>query len=106
MNIGLLTWCLSGGLILYFINSNFLTLLVKPTFNKPINYISEFLERDMGLIMWVGMDYYIDVMNESTVEKYQKESFLIINDFNPILINYSFPISHVIYYINLNTENM
>ena len=84
MNMGALVWGIGGGLLLYFLTCNFLTLLVKPSWDKPIRTISDLLERDMGLILWPGMDYYIEVMRDSPVDQYNKESFdsQIVRPFN------------------------
>ena len=77
MNMGALVWGIGGGLLLYFLTCNFLTLLVKPSWDKPIRTISDLLERDMGLILLPGHDYYIGVMRDSPVDEYNKESFNI-----------------------------
>ena len=82
MNMGALVWGIGGGFILYFLTSNFLTILLKPSFEKPIRTISDLLERDMGLILWPGMESYINDMRDSPVEQYNKESItrIDIND--------------------------
>ena len=68
-------WCLFGGLLLYFLQCNFLTLLVKPVWDKPVRTISDLLERNMTLMLWPWKgDYYIEVMENSDIEKYNKES--------------------------------
>ena len=68
-------WSVCGGFILYFLTSNFLTVLIKPSWEEPIRTIEDLLERDMGLILWPLNDYYIGVMRDSAVEKYNKESY-------------------------------
>ena len=75
LNIGLLLWSVCGGFLLYFLTSNFLTLLIKPTWGPPVKTIQDLLDRDMGLMLWVDMDYFIEVMRDSPVEKYNKESW-------------------------------
>ena len=77
MNMGALVWGIGGGLLLYFLTCNFLTLLVKPSWDKPIRTITDLLERDMGLILWPYQNYFIKVMRNSHVEQYNKESFII-----------------------------
>ena len=77
MNMGALVWGIGGGLLLYFLTCNFLTLLVKPSWDEPIRTISDLLERDMGLIMWAYHGYFRKVMRDSHVEQYNKESFII-----------------------------
>ena len=70
-------WSVCGGFLLYFLTCNFLTLLVKPSWDEPIRTISDLLERDMGLILWADSDFYRDVMRDSPVDQYNKESFII-----------------------------
>ena len=70
-------WSICGGLLLYFLTCNFLTFLVKPSWDEPIRTISDLLERDMGLIMTPWSYYYIKMMKKSPIEKYNKESFII-----------------------------
>ena len=77
LNIGLLLWSVCGGFLLYFLTCNFLTLLVKPSWEEPIRTITDLLERDMGLILWAYQGYYRKVMRNSHVEQYNKESFII-----------------------------
>ena len=77
MNMGALVWGIGGGLLLYFLTCNFLTLLLKPSWEEPIRTISDLLERDMGLILPPWHHYYIGVMRDSPVDQYNKESFII-----------------------------
>ena len=70
-------WSVCGGLLLYFLTCNILTLLVKPSWDEPIRTISDLLERDMELILWANYDYYIEVMRDSPVDQYNKDSFMI-----------------------------
>ena len=79
MNMGALVWGIGGGLLLYFLTCNFLTLLVKPSWEEPIRTISDLLERDMGLILWAYSGYFRKVMRNSHVEQYNKESLSFKN---------------------------
>ena len=85
MNMGALVWGIGGGFILYFLTSNFLTILLKPSFEKPINSIEDMLERDMGLILWARNHYYIDAMRDSSVELYRKVSFVFKKSLDLVL---------------------
>ena len=69
-------WSVCGGFLLYFLTCNFLTLLVKPSWEEPIRTISDLIERDMGLVMPPLAKYYINIMRDSPVEQYNKESFI------------------------------
>ena len=75
--MGLLMWSVCGGLLLYFLTCNFLTLLVKPSWDEPIRTISDLLERDMGLILWPYHEYYIKLMRDSPLDQYNEEGFII-----------------------------
>ena len=75
--MGLLMWSVCGGLLLYFLTCNILTLLVKPSWDEPIRTISDLLERDMGLILWADNDVFVEAMRDSPVDQYNKESFII-----------------------------
>ena len=77
MNMGALVWGIGGGFILYFLTCNFLTLLVKPSWEEPIRTISDLLERDMGLILLPKQDIFIRIMRDSPVDQYNKESLII-----------------------------
>ena len=77
MNMGALVWGIGGGFLLYFLTCNFLTLLIKPTWDEPIRTISDLLERDMGLILLPKQDIFIRIMRDSPVDQYNKESFII-----------------------------
>ena len=76
MNMGALVWGIGGGFLLYFLTSNFLTILLKPSFEEPINSIEDMLARGIGLILWARNQYYIDAMRDSGVELYRKVSFV------------------------------
>ena len=85
MNMGALVWGIGGGFILYFLTSNFLTILLKPSFEEPINSIEDMLARGMGLILWARNEYYIDAMKNSPVELYQKVSFVFQKSLDLVL---------------------
>ena len=53
---------------------------MKPSWEKPVTSISDVLERDMELILWVGMDYYVQVLADSPVELYQQDSDIIYSN--------------------------
>ena len=89
MNMGALVWGIGGGFILYFLTSNFLTILLKPSFEEPINSIEDMLERGMGLILWARNEYYIGVMRDSPVELYQRVSFVFQKSLDLVLSVFS-----------------
>ena len=83
--MGLLMWSVCGGLLLHFLTSNFLTILLKPSFEEPINSIEDMLARGIGLILWARNQYYIDAMKNSPVELYQRVSFVFQKSLDLVL---------------------
>ena len=77
MNMGALVWGIGGGFIIYFLTCNFLTLLLKPSWDEPIQTISDLLERDMGLLLWPRHDWFLADLKKTRVDEYIKESFMI-----------------------------
>ena len=75
--MGALVWGIGGGFIFYFLTCNFLTLLLKPSWDEPIQTISDLLERDMRLLLWPYMEWVIHDLKKSRVDEYIKESFMI-----------------------------
>ena len=55
-----LLWCVCGGLLLHMLESNFLAILLKPTYEKPINTVEEVLDRGFKLIMRTGYEAHVD----------------------------------------------
>ena len=45
-----LLWCVCGGLLLHMLESNYLTMLVKPTYGKPVDSKQDILDRGLGVI--------------------------------------------------------
>ena len=46
-NVVFITWAVFGGFILHFLMSNYLTVLVKPTFEKPIETLQDMIDRNI-----------------------------------------------------------
>ena len=46
-NIGFIVWAIWGGFILHMLLSNYLAVLMKPTFNKPIRTVEDVLASDL-----------------------------------------------------------
>ena len=42
-----MVWAVFGGFILHFLMSNYLTVLVKPTYEKPIETLEDMIERNI-----------------------------------------------------------
>ena len=46
----LLLWCVCGGLLAHMLEANFLTILLKPVYEKPINTAQDILDRGFAII--------------------------------------------------------
>ena len=61
-NLVLMLWCVCGGFLLHMLESNYLTMLLKPTYGKPVDSKQDIIDRGLNLIMEWCMD---DVFNAS-----------------------------------------
>ena len=64
-NMLLLIWCVCGGLLLHMLEANFLTILLKLTYEKAINTAEEIVERGLTLIDIVGTESKMKIMKNS-----------------------------------------
>ena len=56
----LLLWCICGAFLLHMFESNYLTILMKPTYEKPVDTAQDILDRGLTIIY--------NPESESTVE--------------------------------------
>ena len=49
-NLMLLFWCVCGGFLLYMFESTYLTMLMKPTYEKPVDTAEDILDRGLSVI--------------------------------------------------------
>ena len=59
-NMVLLLWCVCGGFILHFLECNFLTILLKPTFEPPVDTPQDILDRGMTIINIPGTESNVE----------------------------------------------
>ena len=62
-------WCVWGGFLLHILECNYLTVLVKPVYDKPIETAEDIIERGVKIIDFPG--------TESIVEALKKSPFLL-----------------------------
>ena len=55
-NMVLLLWCVCGGLLLHMLESNFLTILLKPNYEKYVDTAEDVINRGLGVIFSPGME--------------------------------------------------
>ena len=66
----LLLWCVCGGLLLHMLESNYLGILVKPNYEKPMDTALDVLDRGVTILWYPYYDYYKEMQfaqNESKV---------------------------------------
>ena len=64
-NMTLLLWCVCGGFLLHMLESNYLTMLLKPNYEKPVDSAEDIIER--GLTALAGPHYgsIVEIMKKS-----------------------------------------
>ena len=43
-------WCVMGGFLLHILECNYLTVLLKPTYEKPVDSLEDVIERGLKII--------------------------------------------------------
>ena len=59
----LLMWCVMGGFLLHILECNYLTVLVKPVYEKPIDTAEDIIER--GIIGMPGTGSLVEILKKS-----------------------------------------
>ena len=65
-------WCVCGGFLLHFLECNFLTILLKPNYEKPMDTAEDVLDRGVTVLWYPYYDYYKEMalqQNESIIVK-------------------------------------
>ena len=72
MKFVLLIWGLFGGLLVYFFLANFLTVLLRPQYEKPVDSVQDIIERGMITFVPDASYYWKDFLLQSPNPLYQK----------------------------------
>ena len=95
-NMVLLLWCVCGGLLAHMLEANFLTILLKPVYENPIDTAQNVLDRGLAIIYPPNyqpvvetrknsLDYIERTLAERTIVPKVifccTESFLLISNF-------------------------
>ena len=67
-----LLWCVCGGLLLHMLEANYLTILLKPSYEKPVNTAQDVVDRGLTVIWFPGYEYYKEMaieQNNSVIER-------------------------------------
>ena len=63
-----------GGFILHFLLSNYLTVLLRPRYEEPVETAADLIKRDITPILWPGGWKYIELFAASPDPVYQEIS--------------------------------
>ena len=77
-NLIYLVWAIFGGFILHFLLSNYLSVLLKPEFEKPADTFADLIERNITLFHLPGSVRYIKFFENSADPSTQEMSRRII----------------------------
>ena len=64
-NMVLLMWCVWGGFLLHILECNYLTVLVKPVYEKPIDTAEDIIERGIKIIYAPGTESMVETLKKS-----------------------------------------
>ena len=71
-------WAVFGGFILHFLLSNYLSVLLRPTYETPVETAEDLVKRDIIPFMSDGFEIYIELFAASTDPNYQELSRRLI----------------------------
>ena len=60
-----LLWCVCGGFLLHFFGANYLSILVKPNYEKPIDTAQDVLDRGIEVIYPPGSESIVEMLKNS-----------------------------------------
>ena len=58
-------WCVMGGFLLHILECNYLTILVKPVYEKPIDTAEDIIERDITIMGMPGTESIVETLKKS-----------------------------------------
>ena len=61
----LLMWCVWGGFLLHILECNYLTVLVKPVYEKPIDTAEDIIERGITILYVPGSESMLETLKKS-----------------------------------------
>ena len=67
-NMVLLLWCVWGGFLLHILECNYLTVLVKSTYEKPVDTAEDIIERGLTIIAPPISGAYAEMAKKSPFE--------------------------------------
>ena len=67
-------WAVFGGFILHFLLCNYLTVLLTPSYEEPVETAKDLIKRDITPILWPGAEIWIQFFAASPDPIYQEIS--------------------------------
>ena len=64
-NMVVLLWCVCGGFLLHMLESNYLTMLLKPTYGKPVDTMEDILDMGLTLMAYPGQETLVEGLKNS-----------------------------------------
>ena len=64
-NMVLLLWCVCGGLLAHMLEANYLTILLKPNYEKAIDTAQDVLDMGLTVISFPGMGSAVETWKNS-----------------------------------------
>ena len=58
-------WCVMGGFLLHILECNYLTVLIKPVYEKPIDTAEDIIERGIWQIDTPGRESMVETLKKS-----------------------------------------
>ena len=76
-------WAVFGGFILHFLLSNYLTVLLRPRYESPVDTAADIIKRDITPFLQPGAEIYISFFANAPDPNYQEISrrFVIAKDY-------------------------
>ena len=64
-NMALLLWCVCGALLFHMFECNYFTMLMKPTYETPIDTAEDILDRGLAIIDVPGRESMVHMLKKS-----------------------------------------
>ena len=77
-NLVFTIWAVFGGFILHFLLSNYLTVLLRPSYEEPVETVADLVERDIIPFYGPGGEIFIQFFAASSDPNYQELSRRLI----------------------------
>ncbi len=77
-NLVFTVWAVFGGFILHFLLSNYLTVLLMPSYEEPVDTVKDLIQRDIIPFLQPGQDLFIQLFADSPDPNYREISRKIV----------------------------